>query len=278
MQVTGLTSGVTAIVAGWQHSCAVHNGAAKCWGYGGNGQLGNGGTSNSNTPVQVTGLTSGVTAISARGSHTCAVHNGIAKCWGWSIYGQLGNGKDNTTQGLTYPDYYYESTPVAVHISAENLNSLSGVTAIAAGWQHSCAVHNGAVKCWGWGANGRLGNGGTADSNTPVQVTGLTSGVTAISLYDHSCAVHNGAAKCWGKGGNGQLGNGGTTDSTTPVQVKDINGTDNLDSDVTDISAGANHSCAVHNGAAKCWGSGFQGQLGNGRRSNSSTPVAVSGL
>ena len=72
----------------------------------------------------------------------------------------------------------------------------------------------------GCGANGRLGNGSTADSYTPVAVTGITSAVGVSAGGAHSCAVlRNGRAQCWGAGANGRLGNGSTADSLMPVHV-----------------------------------------------------------
>jgi len=81
-------------------------------------------------------------------------------------------------------------------------------------------MNPGAAKCWGDNANGQLGNGVTADSHVPIQVTGLTSGVQAIAAGTfHSCAIVNGAAQCWGLNINGQLGNGVPGNSHVPVQV-----------------------------------------------------------
>jgi len=240
-------------------ACAITTeGAAMCWGAGGNGMLGNGSTSNTTVPTLVSGLESGVTDIEVGNQHVCAVHNGAAKCWGRGTNGMLGNG--GTTDS---------NVPVQV------TGLTSGVTMIRSGSGNSCAIHNGAAKCWGKGTNGILGNGSTANSNIPVQVTGLTSQVTSIAAGSYiACAVHNGAAKCWGSNNNGMLGNGSTTNSTVPVQVTGLN------SGVTMVSAGGSsgHSCAVHNGAAKCWGLNSSGNLGNGSTTGSNVPVQVTGL
>ena len=94
VQVSGLGSGVSIIDAGLGHTCAVLvSGAAKCWGYNGSGELGDGTQSDRLTPVQVAGLGSGVSTIAAGGNHTCAVlASGAAKCWGYNWSGQLGDG------------------------------------------------------------------------------------------------------------------------------------------------------------------------------------------
>lgn len=123
--------------------------------------------------------------------------------------------------------------------------------ALGPGYEHSCAVVAGTVKCIGRNQYGQLGNGTTTDSTTAWVSPGLTHATSVSSSSGVSCALKDdGTVWCWGFGGGYELGNSQFANSPIPVQVAGI-------TTATQISVGPNAACArLADATVTCWGTG----------------------
>lgn len=256
---TNVLAGATQVTISDTHGCALNGtGTAYCWGTNTSGQMGNSSNTSSTIPLIVSSLGAGVQKISAGSSHTCAVNSsGEAYCWGNNAFGSVG---DNTTVSRNVPT-------LVTGLPA-------GVTGIAAGGSHSCAIITGGVKCWGLNGSGQVGDSSTIQRNVPTTISALVSGVTSIAAgTQFSCAVQSGAAKCWGMNGFGQIGDGTNVNRTSPTQVQ------SLSTGVVKVVAGSQHACALTSaGSVHCWGDNSDGQLGDGTTNSSAIPVDVFGF
>jgi alpha-tubulin suppressor-like RCC1 family protein len=260
-QVTGLTSGVTAVSAGNDTACAITaGGGLVCWGA----------LAASPVPLSVPGLTSRIIGVSVGQSNAaCAVTaGGTVWCWDSNNNGinegVLGNGSFDSGTSMV---------PVQV-------TGLTGATAISVGWSTACAItQDGGIECWGGGDYGQLGTdaatatcGDTPCSATPLAVTGLTGRVAAVSVgQDTACAViTDGAVECWGLIGFGVVAPGDPGGSSaSAVPVADL-------SSVAAVSVGGEKACALTTGGSVlCWGAQY---LGGGSQASSLVPVQATGL
>lgn len=250
--IAALGTVLSGVVPGGLHTCAIDAAAALyCWGYNGNGTIGDGTRQHHYSPIRV-GSSLSLSQVATGVGHSCALTDvGAAYCWGKNESGQLGDG--------TTID---RDVPTAV---------LGGLTfsSIDIGNNHSCALTQaGVAYCWGADASGQLGNGiVTGNQLQPALVLGGVAFSVIRAGYTHSCALQQvtGFAYCWGSNNTGQIGNGTGGNSNTdmvdaPALVSGGNAFAQLD-------IGASHTCGLlanTNASNKtwCWGWNGNGQLG----------------
>jgi alpha-tubulin suppressor-like RCC1 family protein len=255
--VFGLTTKVTSIGVGQNHACAVMDGAAWCWGLGTSGQLGIGTNDNHATPQAVPTLAANILHMTAGFNFSCAATvAGAVSCFGGNGQGQLGVGSTAASD-----------TPTPALIVT------TGVTALAAGTAHICAIKTGALYCWGRNVEGELGLGTTgAVVSTPTLVPGLETLVTSVAAKGNTtCAIKDKALYCWGSNLEGQIAQGNVGGFfAIPKLVKDVG--------VTDVKVGVSHICGIFTGILNCWGGNASGQIGNNTKTRQLTPLPITGL
>ncbi len=304
------------VAPGGGHTCVLFaSGAVKCWGFNGNGELGNPAIERASfSPVNVVGLPPAI-GLAAGANHTCALlADRTLQCWGKNEKGQIGDG--------SMDDRF---VPTVVEAIADVID-------VFAGWNHSCAMRaDNTVSCWGWNQWGQLGDGATEDQYSPSRVVKLNPVIDMSLMASHSCAItaERASAYCWGLnvpggilgintrfliqretplsvGGHswglgpvekiaaglqnscallpdktircwGQNANGQLGDGTTRPswEATSVTGI----ADAQDIVGGADHVCAlVSGGSVRCWGENDHKQLGDEDKQESSTPVSVQGV
>ena len=258
----------TALAAGGDFSCGIGtDAAAYCWGGNGDGTLGNGTTNASDDdslPAPVLGGAGSWRAIGGGWNFVCGLGtDSLAYCWGKNGNGQLGNG---TTRD--------DSLPVLV---LPGQNAGGTWDALSVDYGTVCGLRLATAYCWGYGSDGQLGNGTTADDSQPAIVLPGANSVGTWRAVDpgtgHTCGIAtDGTGYCWGSNGAGQLGNGsrGSTDDSLPVAI--VSGPATWKA----IAAGEAFSCGIgSDDALYCWGQNNVGQLGNGTTDDTDVPVRV---
>ncbi len=250
--------------------CAVlATGGVECWGYNGNGELGNGTTGGyEDVPTAVSGITNATSVAGGGSNGYCAVlATGGVDCWGANGFGQLGNGTVSS----------YSDVPVAV-------SGITNAVSVINGNSNFCAVlATGGVECWGYnggyssfpGLGGYLGSGSDSIySDVPVAVSGISDAKSlAGDFYGYCAVLATGGVECWGYNSDGELGDGSLSDySNVPMRVAGM-------TDAVSITNSALSYCAVlATGGIDCWGLNQEGELGAGNVGNSDVPVAVVGI
>lgn len=259
--VAGL-SNVATIVAGNADSYAIAGGKVYAWGWGGQGELGDGSTTNSFTSAQQVAFPKGTTIVGVGESYDAGYavdSNGHG--WAWGV------GSGATCLGKKGQ----------LNKPREVNGPWTKLTAVAGGEGHTLWLTNtGWVYACGHNSDGQLGDGSKASTTRPVKVVGLPSGdpVVAISAGDlfSAALTQSGQLYMWGYNAWGQLGIGNTANQDTARQVAGR---------FTFVSCGGNvpsngHTLAITtSGGIEAWGNDSSGQLGDGKTANEDEPVAA---
>jgi len=238
------------------------DGTVKAWGRNSYGQLGNGTTTDANSPVQVLGL-SNVVSVAAGGRFSLALRSD-GTVWAW---GSNRDHNDNNTMGVLGANTpNFTNRPMRVV-------TITNVVAIAAGTFAAVAIRSdGLALVWGGNLAGEQGTGDTDNNSYPTPrslVTNATQvAASCLSLY----AVRaDGTVWGWGRNANGQLGDGTTTSPRTPRQAIGL-------TNVVKLACGHYNVRALKSdGTVWGWGLSSNGQLGDNVTSIT-TPTQISFL
>lgn len=255
---------VAQIAPGGETSCAVmSDGSAYCWGDNTYGQMGDGTTTSSATPVLVSGghtwasiSTNEDTIAGQLGANTCGVTTtGVGYCWGDNAHGEVGDATNTQRTSPTAVAGGHTWASIVV-----GLTDTCGITTTGDGY------------CWGANWHGEIGDGTISGNYSPTAISG---GLTWSSLSEGqqaTCGVTTtGDGYCWGANWVGALGNGTTSDSHTPTAVSGAY-------TWASISIGYISTCGVTtSGTGYCWGSNSHGEVGDGTTVDESLPTSVAG-
>ncbi len=267
------------LALGGFHTCIIDNiDNLKCWGYNIDGQVGDGTDGyyeqDKVTPTLISLCNATyATQIALGGYHTCVIDSlDNIQCWGLNDNGQLGDGT-----------YENKNTPTLISLGGDDDHDdrdATYPTKLFLGAHHSCIIDNlNNLKCWGLNSDGQLGDGTLDNKNMPTTISlggGDKRFPAQLALGGfHSCSIDDlNNLKCWGSNVEGQLGDGSNDNKHLPTTIS-------LGEDDTtypiQIVLGFVHTCVVDNfNDIMCWGSNWEGQLGDGTAESKNTPTKIS--
>lgn len=228
------------------------------WGRNNAGQIGNGNTTDTSSPVALVGGHRFLMLSNSTQNGVGLNYNGKVYCWGNQTNGAVGNNTNTGTQ----------PTPQEV---AGN-HSFVFVTGNRNGAAHFALKSDGSAWAWGLGSNGQLGDNSTVTKSSPVSVVGNHSFIQICSGGGATFGLKSdGSAWAWGDATSGHLGDNTITNKSSPVAL--VGGHSFIQ-----ISCTSNSGCGLKaDGSVWCWGRNNNGQLGDNTVINKSAPVAVVG-
>lgn len=257
-EVSGGITNWQAISVNFGHACGrTLTGKLYCWGENTDGQVGDGTTAQKIVPTEVQGAFSDWSDHTSFGAHTCGIRSGgLMYCWGYNNRGQIGDGTTGTSR----------SSPTLVLGGFTDWYKMG-----RGGHETTCGIRTtGNAYCWGNNAYGQMGDGGTGDASSPVEIAGAYTNWQAISTpYHASYGIRGGKLYAWGRRDNYEIPDGGSLvgNQTTPLQI-------GTDSDWYSVSQNY-YAATRRNGKYYTWGTNSSGELGDGTTTDQNTPVEV---
>ena len=204
------------------------------------------------------------TSIAVSGSHTCVTRSdGSVRCWGKNGEGEIGLPPASSETCMIGQDSFEcVKSPHDPHVPVN-------VIALGLGDQHSCAIGDDKVYCWGANDSGQFGNGDAGDAYAPVEITARAGAIAIAGGNTHTCSLANGTVSCSGGNAEGEVGNGATTRLATPFAAK---------TGANALGTGFVNSYALVTGVVWGWGDNATRQIDNSTTDPRTSPIALGGI
>ncbi|SET81606.1 Alpha-tubulin suppressor [Natronincola peptidivorans] len=254
-----ILSNVASLPSNEGHGAAITtNGDLYTWGTNWFGQVGTGTRTHQTTPVKVL---SDVVSVFTSSTTLAITTNGDLYGWGYTEMGQVGNGKQFPEDSQT--------TPVKV---------LSNVVSVTASHTNTAAITtNGDLYCWGEGGDFQIGNESFRSQATPFKVLSNVASFTNELGSNPAAVTKNGDLYTWGNNLHGQIGNGEGGMGSDPLNwgIKQKVPVKVLSNVVSASIIDSVSSALTKNGDLYTWGFNEYASVGNGTKTNQTTPVKV---
>ncbi len=280
--VTGIVTPVKDVSVGVGNTCIVDaNDDLRCWGKRDYCQTGTQSSTPTITPTLAPTMYQGDTwpntakQVSVQNKTVCGVGlDDTPRCWGSNTYGNFGSGS-----GGGYSCTPVSPTNIPFDDSVRDVQVGLGFTCwtdLNDSYLPYCAGNNGVAQL----GRGYQTTGSPYYQSTPAAVSDywLDEGVPLLQTrtgygYNSLAVDPDGYLYTWGYGLYGANGDG-TTNMRMEPKIVIVNG---YPVAVSQASAGSQHDCAVNSDgtALLCWGLNNHGQLGDGTKTDRTTPVSI---